>query len=188
MPDVTVVAPGCDWEVEAATDALIETPGTCYFRLDKSSAGNTRQPGEEFRLGRGRVVREGRRLAIMTCGGILGVVLDAAAPLRAAGEDPTVVRLHTLRPMDAEFVVNLARSHEALLIVEEHSVIGGLGGAVAEVLMDAGVHPAGWQRLGLREGFSSIVGSQEYLRARYGLNADAVLAAARELLRAVTSA
>ena len=148
IPDVTVVAPGCDWEVAAATDALIETPGTCYFQLDKSSAGNTRRPGEEFRLGRGRAVS-----------------------------------LHTGKPMDGEFVVELARTHEALL-VEEHSVIGGLGGAVAEVLMDAGVHPAGWKRLGLREGFSSIVGSQEYLRGRYGLDAEAVVAAAGELLRA----
>src|ERR1039458_8058653 len=184
IPEVTVVSPGCEWEVSEATTALVETPGTCYFRLDKSSARNTSRAGERFQIGRGRVVKEGHDLAIITCGGILGVVLDAASRLGSSTSSPRVVSLHTVKPIDRDLLIELARTHAALLIVEEHILDGGLGGAIAEVLLDARVHPAGWRRLGLRGGFSSIVGSQDYLRTRYGLDADAIVAAAEELLRA----
>src|ERR1051325_134088 len=73
-----VIAPGCDWEAEEAVDALVNTPGAGYLRLDRSSAGSTRMPGEKFELGKARVLRAGKDLTLVSTGGILSEVLQAA--------------------------------------------------------------------------------------------------------------
>jgi transketolase len=151
LPGVTVVAPGDDWETEAAVPALAARPGTTYLRLDRSSAGRTQREGETFVLGQARVLRDGTDATLVSTGGILSVTLAAAET-------------------------------GGIVTVEEHSVHGGLGGAVAESLLEAGVVPRAFHRVGLRHGFSSIVGSQEYLRAAYGIDAPAIVEAVRRIV------
>lgn len=106
----------------------------------------------------------------------------AADVLAGEGVSVRILSVHTLRPLDAETLVEAARSCGALMTLEEHTVHGGLGGAVAEALMDAEIMPRRFRRLGLGGTFSSIVGSQSYLRQRYGLDAAAVVVAMRDLL------
>ena len=142
MPDVTVVAPGDDWEIVEATRALVDTPGTCY----------------------------------------LGDVRRAAAALAPTGIAPTIVSLHTLKPIDVGLICSLAREHAALLTVEEHVLTGGLGGAVAEVLADAGAFPARFRRLGIANRFVWEVGSREYRRRVIGIDAAAIATAIRALV------
>ncbi|MEO7966934.1 MAG: transketolase C-terminal domain-containing protein [Gemmatimonadaceae bacterium] len=182
MPGVTVVAPGCLWEVEGAVDALVASPGTAYLRLDKSSAGRTGRYGERFVLGDARVLREGEAVTIIAAGGILAVALAAADALAADGVHCRVVSMHTLSPFDDAAVVRAARETGGIVTLEEHVVEGGLSGAVAEACLDAGVMPARFRRIGLRGGFASRVGSQDYLRAAYGMDAPATIRAVRELL------
>ncbi|MDA1095516.1 MAG: transketolase [Acidobacteria bacterium] len=182
LPGITVVAPGDDWEVSEAVPALAEMPGTSYLRLDKSSAGDTRRDGEAFVLGRARCLREGGELTLIATGGILGVVLAAAAELAAEGIECRVLSMHTIKPLDAEAVQAAARQTGGIVTVEEHTVEGGLGGAVAEVCLESGVVPRRFYRIGLRAGFSSIVGSQEYLRSAYELDQRAVVRQVRGLL------
>jgi len=179
---MTVVSPGCDWETREATTAIANTPGTCYLRLDKSTAGWTERPGETFTLGKARVLRDGSDLTIVATGGILGAALQVADSLKSRGHAVRVISMHTIRPFDVDAVIDAARSTGGILTVEEHTVVGGLGSAVAEACLDAGVAPRRFARVGLRAGLSSIVGSQEYLRGRYGMNADAIEAAARKML------
>lgn len=186
LPAITVVSPGCDWEAEEATAALVATPGTAYLRLDKSTAGNTGRPGEAFQLGRARVLREGTDLTIATTGGILGLVLKAADALAAEGIHARVLSVHTLKPFDREAILAACRETGALLTVEEHGLDGGLGSAVAEACLDAGTWPRRAHRIALRAGFSSIVGSQDYLRARYGMDEGAITRAARALATGAT--
>jgi len=166
-----------------ATKALIAHPGACYLRLDKSSAGDTSRAGEVFELGRIRTIREGARLAFLTCGGVLAEVLKAADSLAADGHEATVASIHTIKPLDRERIIELASTHDVLVTVEEHSLNGGLGGAIAEVLADANVHPRLLKRVGIAsDSYVSEVGSQEYLRTRCGLDAPALEALARQLL------
>jgi transketolase len=184
LPGVTVVSPADEWEVRQATRALIETPGTCYLRLDKAKAPTTNRAGEIFRIGTARVVREGGDLTIAATGGILEVALDAAQILATEHRIETrVLSVHTVKPLDTLALVAAARETGGLMTLEEHSVEGGFGGAVAESLLELGVIPRCFLRVGLRAGFSSVVGSQGYLRSRYGLDKAGVTAGALRMLK-----
>jgi transketolase len=183
LPGLTVVAPGDDWETQCVVPALAECPGTTYLRLDKSSAGWTQRPGEQFVLGKARTLREGDALTIVAAGGILGIVLEVADRLRQESINCRVLSMHTVKPIDAEALLAAARETGGILSVEEHTVHGGLGGAIAETLLDAGVPPRRFQRIGLRVGFSTIVGSQDYLRAAHDMDGQSIEQAARRLLQ-----
>lgn len=184
LPGITIVSPGCLWEAEEATEALVRTPGTCYLRLDKSSAGATGRPDERFALGTMRTVREGTDVTLVATGGILGVALAAAVRLAESGIEARVLSAHTLRPFDAETVFRACRETGGLVTVEEHVVDGGLGGLVAETCLEAGVVPRAFYRIGLRAGFASVVGSQDFLRAKYGMDEAAIAARAIQVARA----
>jgi transketolase len=181
IPEITVVSPGCLWEAEEATSAIARVPGTCYLRLDKSDAGRTNRPGEQFELGRVRTVRPGDDVTLAATGGILGVALAAADQLAEEGIHARVLSVHSLRPFDPETILNACRETGGVVTIEEHVVEGGLGGLVAETCLEAGVIPKGFARIGIRGGFASVVGSQAYLRTRYGLDAPSIVARAREV-------
>jgi transketolase len=183
IPEITVVSPGCLWETAEATSAIRDTPGVCYLRLDKSNAGYTNQPGERFSLGEIRTLRDGADVTLAATGGILGVVLSAADRLRDDGIQARVLSVHSLRPFDAATLLRACRETGALITVEEHVVEGGLGGLVAETCLEAGVPPRAFRRIGLRGGFATVVGSQQYLRERYEMNETAIIDAVVGLLR-----
>ncbi len=182
LPGLTVVAPGDEWEAGAATAAIAARPGTCYLRLDKSLAPPTVRPNETFHLGKARRVREGADVTLVTCGGILGVVLAAADSLSRSGIDCRVLSMHTVKPIDREALVAAAGETGAIVTIEEHSFLGGLGGSVAEVLLESGAIPSRFLRIGLADRYSEIVGSQDYLRARYGMDKEAIEARVRALV------
>ena len=182
LPELTVVAPGDDWEAAEATTALVTTPGTCYLRLDRSSAPATNRPDEQFRLGRARVIREGEDMTLTAVGGILGIALEAAERLAGEGIECRVISMHTVKPLDRDAILAACRETGGIVTIEEHTTDGGLGGAVAEVCLDAGIIPKTFHRIGLRAGFSSIVGDQDFLRSQYGMDAQTIIAAVRRLL------
>lgn len=183
LPNMTVVAPCGLWEAKQATDALIDTPGTFFLRLDKSSGcDEPLQQEEVFRLGRARILKEGTDVAIIVTGGILGEVQKAADILEFAGVSVKIVSVHTIKPFDVGLVLDIAREIKTVVTVEEHTVIGGLGSAVAETLLDNGVQPKAFLRIGLGDRFSSMVGSQAYLRQQYGLDASAIAGKIRKLI------
>jgi transketolase len=174
LPGMTVVAPGDDWEAKEATRAIAEQPGTCYLRLDRSSGPGVPRPDERFTIGKARVVLQGSDLTLVSTGGILSTVLRAAARLGEAGVSCRVLSMHTLKPFDSEAILAAVRETGGLVTVEEHGIDGGLGSAVAETCFDAGVMPRLTARIAHRAGFSSVVGSQEYLRGIYRLNETAI--------------
>ena len=182
LPQITVVAPGDLWEAAEAAKAIAYAPGTAYLRLDKTAAPDTRRPNESFQLGRARRLREGQDLTLIATGGILGVALAAADELGVRGVACRVLSMHTVKPLDADAVLGAARETGGILTIEEHTIHGGLGGAIAETCMEAGIVPGVFARVGLRADFSSTVGSQAYLRARYGLDASSIAARALALV------
>lgn len=182
IPKVTVVSPGCLWEVQEATSACVRTPGVCYLRLDKSHAGRTNRQGETFELGKARLLRTGNDAAIIATGGILAEALQAADELKNEGLTCSVASVSCLKPLDTETLLEEVRRVKAVVTVEEHAVEGGLAGALCEACLENGVYPRRFARLGLRSEFSSIVGSQSYLRSRYGLDACAIKHKLHELM------
>jgi transketolase len=122
-------------------------------------------------------------VTLAVTGGILETAMRAAEQLTRDGIQARVLSVHTLRPFDRATVFQACRETGGLITVEEHVIDGGLGGLVAENCLEAGITPRGFYRIGLRAGFSSIVGSQEYLRSRYQLDEAAIISRTRELLR-----
>lgn len=169
IPKVTVVAPGDLWEAAEATEAITGTPGTCYLRLDKSSAGRTNRPGEKFILGKARQLRDGGNVTLMATGGILNVALKAAEKLALQAVRCRVLSMHTLKPLDREAILQASCETGGIITIEENVVEGGLGGAVAEICLEGGMMPRFFQRIGLRDVFSTLVGDQNYLREKYGM-------------------
>jgi transketolase len=175
LPDITVVAPGDPLEVAAATRAIAALPGTCYLRLGRGGEPHVHQGDIDFALGKAIRLYPGGDIAIFATGAILKPAADARAALQAAGYDTALYSMHTLKPLDRDAIAAAARSAKLIVTVEEHSVIGGLGGAVAEVLAQLPGPKAGLKIIGLEAGFSSVVGDQEYLRGIYGLSAEAIV-------------
>lgn len=182
LPDVTCVSPTSLGEVTEATKAITRTPGTCFLRLDKDK-GPDGPADEPFVIGRPRVLRTGKDVALFTTGGILSEVMLAADRLVAAGITCSIYSVHSLSPVEPERFVQASRSHAAVVTVEEHTVTGGLGGLVLETLADAHALPRQFVRMGLDRCFSSVVGSQNHLRAVYGLDASAIVARVQQLLQ-----
>jgi len=180
---IRVVAPCDDWEAREVVLPLIQAKGTKYLRLDKSSPGDTSREGERFELGRARRLREGDDITLAVTGGILEVALKVADRLANESISCRVLALHSLRPLDGDELIRAATETGGVVTLEEHSVDGGLGGAVAELLLEAGAIPRRFLRLGLRAGFSSIVGSQEYLRKSFELDEHSVSSAVAQLCR-----
>ncbi len=182
LPNMAVVAPSDPWSAAVLTQALNERGGPAYLRLDKGAAGLPEAP-EAIAFGRIRVVQEGGEVVIFATGAILGEALKAAQALEGEGVSVAVADVHTLKPFDAEGVAALARKARVVITLEEHTIVGGLGAAVAEACMEAGVHPKVFRRMGLKDCFPTVVGDQAFLRAFYGLDAAAVARTVREALR-----
>lgn len=181
LPDVTCFSPTSLWEVTEVTKAAVATPGTCFLRLDKDK-GPDGPVAENFVPGRPRRLQQGWDVAFFATGGILSDVVAAAAALAAQGITSSIYSVHTIRPVEPDLFVAAARDHQAIVTVEEHTVHGGLGGLVLEILGDAGAWPRRFLRIGLDGCFSSVVGSQQYLRKHYRMDADAIAQRTRTLL------
>jgi transketolase len=174
LPGMLVFSPGDLWEAAECSRYLVSHRGPAYLRLDKSAAPPTAQPGETFRPGSIRTVRDGSDVTLAATGGILGEALVAADALAEQGVFCRVLSVHTVKPLDTDTLTAAASETGGIVSIEEHSVDGGLGGAIAEALMEAGVFPGFFVRVGLRNTFSSAVGSQQYLRKFYALDAGAI--------------
>jgi transketolase len=185
LPNMVVVSPGDLWEAEEATKAILDIRGPVYLRLDKSTAPATNRPGEKFELGKVRTVLDGSDITLAATGGAVCEALRAAHILASHGVSARVLSVHSLKPFDNASLSAAARETAGILTIEEHAVEGGLGGAVAESLLESHSIPGFFTRLGLRSCFSSMVGSQTYLRKVYGLDAvsigDAAIACMRTL-------
>jgi transketolase len=175
LPGMLVLSPGDLWEATEATRYLISHHGPAYLRLDKSAAPATAQPGDVFLPGMIRTVRHGSDVTLAATGGILKEALIAADLLADHGIFCRVLSVHTVKPIDSDTLAAAASETGGIVSIEEHAVDGGLGSAIAEALMEAGAFPPFFVRMGLRNTFSSVVGSQEYLRKVYALDASAIV-------------
>lgn len=174
LPGMQVFSPGDLWEAAETTRYLVSHRGPAYLRLDKSAAPITVRPGDIFQPGKIRTVREGADVTLVATGGILGEALLAADTLANQGIRCRVLSAHTIKPLDTETLVTAADETNGIISIEEHAVDGGLGGAIAETLLEAGAFPGFFVRMGLRNTFCSTVGSQRYLRMVYSLDAAAI--------------
>lgn len=182
LPNSTVLVPGDLWEASEATEALAQRSGLGYLRIDKSHALTNKRAGEEFTVGKARRLREGNSICFVTCGGILAEVLKAADLLAQRGIQARVLSMHSVTALDQQELNSAVKETAAIFTVEEHTVHGGLGGAVAETLLESGNTPETFYRFAMRDGLCSVVGEQSYLRALCGLDCESLVAKVSSLL------
>ena len=180
VPGMTVVSPADDIEAKAAVKAAYETDGPFYLRFGRLAVPVVNdRPDYRFELGRGIVLREGADVTIVATGLMVAASLEAAEALAARGISAEVINIHTIKPIDADLVAASAAKTGRVVTAEEHSVIGGLGGAVCEALAERCPVPV--RRVGVRDVFGESGPATELL-AKYGLDAAGVQRAVEELL------
>lgn len=183
LPNMTVVAPCTANEAGEAITAMITNNGAGYLRLDKIGA-NDFVSEEPFVIGKSRRYKDGKDITFIATGSILGEVNIASKELKKIGIDARVVGMHTVKPIDIDEVRDAALNTDGIVTVEEHNKDGGLGSAISEVCMDLGMIPKKFLRIGLDNQYSSIVGSQQYLRQRYEMDSKAIIRKVLNLLNA----
>ncbi len=170
LPNMTIVEPAGPAQYEAAIRAAADHHGPVYLRVYRPDAPvDPAEPAMPLELGQGQILRDGPDAVLFAGGQMIAEALAAADMLADAGVDVTVANIHTVKPLDTAFVVEHARRTGHVVTAENHSIIGGLGSAVAETLMEAGI-AAKFARIGIRDTFAEG-GSTPYLFEKYGLSA-----------------
>ncbi len=178
VPGMTVVVPADAKEAEKAVYAVAEMQGPVYMRTARL-ATPVFEEDYPFEIGKANVLREGKDAAVFACGLMVNEALEAAKLLAAEGIEISVINMHTIKPLDAECVLKYAKECGNVITVEEHSVIGGLGDAVADVLM--GNVCCKFKKIGIYDQFGQSGKAADVLR-EYGLTADQIAAKIKETL------
>lgn len=175
LPGMTVVAPGDPVEARLATEAVAAHDGPCYLRLGKAGEPVVHREIPDFELGRAIRLQDGDDLTLIATGTMLHTATAVADEVARAGWSVRLLSMHTVKPLDVDAVLAAARETGRLFTLEEHSTIGGLGSAVAEVTAEIEEPHAVLHRIGLRPVFTDRAGSHEYLKSLHGLDPETVI-------------
>jgi transketolase len=181
LPNMAIVNPADAAETESAVEYLVDHEGPAFLRLTRQGVDDVNGDGYRFELGKAVTLREGDDVAILATGAPVGEAMKAAEKLSSDGVSAAVVNVHTIAPLDEEAVLEAASSHGAIITVEDHSIRGGLGGAVAEVLASRNGSTAPLHRVGMSTFGES--GTTEELYAKYGLDADGIARSTGDFLK-----
>ncbi len=182
LPNMTVVAPGDPVEARLATRAVVALDGPCYLRLGKAGEPVVHMEEPDFQLGRALTLRDGSDLTLIASGGMLATADKVAKALAVQGLGVRLLSMHTVKPIDREAVTRAAVETRYVFTLEEHSIEGGLGGAVAEVMAELDPGHASLKRIGLRPEFNKTVGDQNYLKKLHGLDEESVLKTIQQII------
>src|SRR5690554_681118 len=178
LPNMRVIVPADCPEAASATRYAAEYQGPVYLRLGRPKMPVVNGEDYQFQPDRAQVLRDGDDLVIFACGYMVHLALEAAAELMDQGISAAVVNVHTIKPLDTETVLKYARRCGKVVTAEEHSIIGGLGSAIAEVLGEE--HPTPMVRVGVRDTFGES-GKPDELVQKYGLTAKSIVQACLKL-------
>ena len=181
IPGMTVIVPSDDIEAKAAVKAAAAMEGPVYIRFGRAAVPVINDhPGYHFEIGKGKVLREGTDVAIIANGLCVAESLDAAEKLAAEGINAQVINMATVKPLDTELVLEAAKATGKVVTVEEHSVIGGLGSAVCDVLSEQLPTPV--LKIGVNDVFGHSGPAVELIK-EFGLDGDSIAAKVKEFVK-----
>lgn len=180
MPNITVLVPSDIEMTRGAVRAMIMHKGPVYLRLSRDNVGSYHGGDDSFEIGRAKVLHDGLDITLAVCGTLLPFVLEAAEILAKEGISAAVVEFPTVKPLDEITLINFARKTGAIVTVEEHTINGGFGGAVAEVLSEN--YPTKLKRIGIQDSFGES-GDYNALLNKFGLTTPHIVAAAKQILK-----
>ena len=178
IPGMTVISPADGREAEQAVLRAAEYIGPVYIRLGRMAVEDVYDDSYVFEWGKGVLLRKGKDLAIIATGLMVQEALKAHDILKEEGIDARVINIHTIKPIDKEIIINAAKETRAIVTAEEHSIIGGLGSAVLEVLSDE--YPVPLKRVGVLDTFGES-GKPKDLLKKYKLTAEEIVKQAKEV-------
>jgi transketolase len=181
LPGMAVVVPADALEAKRAAIASADHPGPVYLRLGRAPVPQVTKESEPFQIGRANVLRGGEDLTLIACGAMVAHALQAAELLARDRINARVVNMHTIKPIDRAVIASAARETGAIVTVEEHTIVGGLGGAVAEVVVQT--HPVPMRFVGTQDRFGTSGDPAELLKA-FHLMPDDIVKTAKDALRA----
>lgn len=184
IPNMVVICPADAWEVRAAMRAALQQDKPVYMRIGKRGEPKVHaETPADFRIGKALTIAEGSDVCLLSTGTMLPDVIEAAHLLAAKGVSAQVVSFHTVKPLDEDCLATAMARFRLVATIEEHSLIGGFGAAVAEWMVDHAVTPRAFLRFGTPDAFFKRSGEQEYAREQLGLGphhiADRILASLR---------
>jgi transketolase len=175
LPHMTTIAPGDPLETQAATAEAAKGIGPVFLRLGRAGEPIVHNRSVNWELGKAITVNEGKDITLISTGAMLKSTVDAAEVLFEKGINARVLSMHTLKPIDGKAILDAAHETGGILTIEEHSHIGGLGGAVAEIIAEEAEQKVCFKRIALPSEFSKHVGNQDYLRGIYGLTIEGIV-------------
>jgi transketolase len=179
IPNMTVIAPCDPLEIKLATKAILDHVGPVYMRSGRSDSVRILDESYSFEIGKGRVLKDGSDITLISCGVVTRRALEAAKILSGQGISARVVNMATIKPIDKELILRCAAETGGIVTAEDHSIIGGLGGAVAEVLVRN--NPVPMEFVGTNDTFGES-GEPDELAAKYGIDAAGIVESAKKLL------
>jgi transketolase len=180
LPNMTVIVPADALETKQVIYAIADYCGPVYVRLGRSKVPAVMPDDYQFRIGKAFIFAIGRDVNIVAIGIMVSIALEAAKILTREGIDTGVVNMATVKPLDTKTLLKVAKTCKLIVTAEEHSILGGLGGAVTEFLSEN--HPANTRRIGLKDAFGCS-GKPEELMKHYGLTADDIVKTVKETLK-----
>ena len=181
MAGMTVLVPADGVQAAALVQAIMNLPGPSYLRLSRPTEPTIYLEDKEFPIGKADVLKVGKDLTIFAIGGMVGYALKAIEALEAEGYSVGLINAYSLKPFDRETIAHAARNTRAILTIEEHNIIGGLGSATAEVLAEEGISVE-FHRHGILDHFTTSAPYEDLIHY-YKLDAEGIASVARELLK-----
>ncbi|EKD71488.1 MAG: hypothetical protein ACD_46C00180G0002 [uncultured bacterium] len=175
LPNISIVCPCDPIEARLAIRASLNQNGPVYIRLGKKGEPQIHHDKFAFLIGKSITVRKGNDICILSTGNVMPLSLKVANELIDLNINARVESFHTIKPLDVDLLINLFDTYHTIVTIEEHSLIGGLGSAIAEWMIDNNHIKTKLLRIGTRDEFLPYVGSQDYARQYYGLTSERII-------------
>lgn len=180
LPNFIVIQPADAIEAEKAVMALLDYKGPSYMRTLRNPLPIIHEDNYKFKIGKGEILKKGNDAVIFATGTMIPEALKASEELKKDNLDICVVNIHTIKPIDKELIIDLAKKTNCVITAEDHNIIGGLGSAVAEVLSEN--HPCIMKRIGMEDRYGES-GKSDELYDKYGLNAKHIVTKVKQIIK-----
>lgn len=179
LPGMTVIQPCDSLEAEKATLALVKHKGIAYLRTTRSKLPIITKENDPFIIGKGKVMIDGKDIAIIATGALVHLAMEAAEELKKQKISARVINIHTIKPIDKDLILKAAKETKAIITAEDHSIIGGLGSSVSEILSEN--YPIKIKRIGINDTFGES-GKPDELYQKYGLTKENIIKEVKKLI------
>ena len=172
LPNMTICAPGDNYEMAEIAKLTAKTKDPTYIRIGRHNHGILNH--NKIELSKASIIEQGKEIALIATGNMLPVAYDFAQELKKENINPTLISMHTIKPIDKECILKLINDGYKIYTFEEHTIIGGLGSAVAEIIAESGQKTT-FKRIGINDKYSHVVGSAQYIREQFKLDIKGVI-------------